>query len=548
MKDHGILIDDTPRTQKRFDGENGTQTVRIPTDEDDVFFDVELNIVGGLSYFKMQPPTKEQLDDVSIPHVHLTSDMDWDPAKYDDAWQPPSNTFEVNEAFSMDDPNAYDCELFFKQMESMDPFGTSSDTDDDEFYEYDELDGDDDASGPEITAENPFYTVPNVIAAVASVTRNIEAKLTYVEHKYGKTLEELRPNFAWASTERIKASLEASTQFFRATQWSKKIKRHFKSRFPGANVERINEVVCTDTAFLETDGQSDGISGHGGAIGFQLFVGNESRHLAVYPVRTDSDFPAVLGEYIRTHGAPTKLFSDNAKAQQSAKVKEILRNFAIADASSEPHYQNQNAAEREIQDVKKDMENVMNLTNTPYEWWPLCVEYIVMVKNHTARTSLKDRTPIEKRTGQTPDVSKLLQFRWWEPVYFLDEHGTECLGRWAGVAEHVGDELTFIVSPCFGPTCARRRIQILRISERKQSRRTRRCHPVHRIRGVVTAFLQLDMYQTSAQSKKCILMHPMISSVRRLFARTMELATLSVMKSFGCSRRNRKRLKKRQST
>jgi hypothetical protein len=70
-----------------------------------------------------------------------------------------------------------------------------------------------------------------------------------------------------------------------------------------------------------------------------------------------------LGEYIRTHGAPNKLFSDNAKAQQSAKVKEILQNFAVDDASSEPHYQNQNAAERKIQDVKKDMEMVMNLTH-----------------------------------------------------------------------------------------------------------------------------------------------------------------------------------------
>ena len=170
------------------------------------------------------------------------------------------------------------------------------------------LEVNDDASSPEFTPEMLFYTVPNVIAAVASMTRNIEAKLTYVNHKYGKTLAELRPNFAWASTERIKATWEASTQYFRATQWSKKIKRHFKSRFPGANVERINEVVSTDTASLETDWRSDGISGHGGAIGFQLFVGNESRHLAVYPVQTDGEFPAALGEYIRTHRAPNKLF------------------------------------------------------------------------------------------------------------------------------------------------------------------------------------------------------------------------------------------------
>jgi Reverse transcriptase (RNA-dependent DNA polymerase) len=145
------------------------------------------------------------------------------------------------------------------------------------------------------------------------------------------------------------------------------------------------------------------------------------------------------------HGAPQKLFSDNAKAEMSNKTKAILRNFGITDGSSEPHYQNQNAAEREIQDVKKDAELVMNVTNTPYEWWPLCIEYICMVKNHTARSALQNRTPIEKRTGQTPDVSKLLQFRWYEPVYYLNEHGVEQLGRWAGVAEHVGDELTYII-------------------------------------------------------------------------------------------------------
>jgi hypothetical protein len=88
---------------------------------------------------------------------------------------------------------------------------------------------------------------------------------------------------------------------------------------------------------------------------------------------------------------------------------------------------------------------VMNMTNTPSNYWPLCVEYIVMVKNHMARAVLGDRTTLEKHTGQTPDVSKLLQFRWWEPVYFLNAEGVEEFGRWAGVAEHVGDELTYVV-------------------------------------------------------------------------------------------------------
>jgi hypothetical protein len=79
LKDHGIMVDDTPKSQKRFDGAYGRQMIRIPTDE--TFYDVELKITGGLAYFEMVPPTMEQLNDESIPHVHLTSDMPWDPSK-----------------------------------------------------------------------------------------------------------------------------------------------------------------------------------------------------------------------------------------------------------------------------------------------------------------------------------------------------------------------------------------------------------------------------------------------------------------------------------
>jgi hypothetical protein len=244
--------------------------------------------------------------------------------------------------------------------------------------------------------------------------------------EYGKTLDEFRPNFGFASTDRIKATIEASTQFYRAHEWTKKIKRHYKSRFPGANVERVNETVSMDTAYMEVKATADGITGHGGALGFQLFVGNESKHLAVYLVKTDGEFPRCLGEYTRTHGAAKKMFCDNAKAQNSEEVKEFYRNFGIEDGNSEPYYQNQNHAEREIQDVKKEVAHLMNVTNTPVGMWALCIKYVCLLKNHTARSSLKDRTPMEKRTGSTLDISKFLTYRWYEPVYFLDENGDEC--------------------------------------------------------------------------------------------------------------------------
>jgi hypothetical protein len=84
FKDHGILVDDTPKSQRRFDGECGRQSVRIPSGDGSKLYDVALTIKGGLAYFAMRPPTDAELNDETIPHVHLTSDMPWNPSKYDD--------------------------------------------------------------------------------------------------------------------------------------------------------------------------------------------------------------------------------------------------------------------------------------------------------------------------------------------------------------------------------------------------------------------------------------------------------------------------------
>jgi hypothetical protein len=447
MQDFGVLIDDKAKTQKRIDGEYGTQMVRVISGGST--FENMLVINGGLPYFKMTVPTQEQLDDLTIPHVTFTLDMPWDPAKYDnlivndqvaevvdDDNETVINPYidpEYDEAHT--DNLAEQRDVFFGELlqEKAYDFGTDC---------MDEFES---VSGSVCTYfDTMFQPMPNIMQVMAHLCQfTYQAKKSWLEHKYGKTIDELCPHFAFASSDWIKATIEASTQFYQASQWSKKLKQHFKSCFPGANVNQINETVCSDTAYMETKGAADGITGHSGALGFQCFVGHNSKHLVVYMVKTNKAYPICLGEYICTHGAPKKMFCDNAKAETSEAAKEIYCNFGIADGNSELYYQNQNAAEREIQDVKTEMELLMNINNTLDNMWPLCA---CLVKNHMACVSLNNHTPMEKHTGQTPDISKFLQFCWGEPVYFSDMNGNECLGRWAGVAEHVGDELTYIVA------------------------------------------------------------------------------------------------------
>ena len=48
--------------------------------------------------------------------------------------------------------------------------------------------------------------------------------------------------------------------------------RHFKTRFPAANVPRLNDKVATNTFFSDVPAHDDGIMGHGGANMAQLYT------------------------------------------------------------------------------------------------------------------------------------------------------------------------------------------------------------------------------------------------------------------------------------
>ena len=90
----------------------------------------------------------------------------------------------------------------------------------------------------------------------------------------------------------------------------------------------------------------------------------------------------------------------------------------------------------------------MNRTGTPPEFWLLCTLFVVYLSNVLAVESLGFITSTQVACGYVPDVSALLHFHWWQPVYYAEQEGTfakskEKLGRWVGVAENAGDVFTW---------------------------------------------------------------------------------------------------------
>ena len=65
--------------------------------------------------------------------------------------------------------------------------------------------------------------------------------------------------------------------------------------------------------------------------------------------------------------------------------------------------------------------------------------------NVTADETLNWKTPWSKRRCEIPDISYLLEYTFWQRVFFINGEGNEAAGRWLGVARNVGAALTYII-------------------------------------------------------------------------------------------------------
>ena len=95
----------------------------------------------------------------------------------------------------------------------------------------------------------------------------------------------------------------------------------------------------------------------------------------------------------------------------------------------------------------------MNTSGCPACCWLLCLQYICVVLNHLASPTLQGICPVQALEGTTPDISFMLNFSFYEPVYYridssepdlnFPSSSNEKKGYWVGFANNQGDRLTW---------------------------------------------------------------------------------------------------------
>ena len=222
----------------------------------------------------------------------------------------------------------------------------------------------------------------------------------------------LRPFFAWTSPSSIQDTFNVTTRHGTAPHTQDYIKKHFKSRNPVFNIPRRSEAVATDTIFSDTPAVDDG------STMAQFFCGRDTLVCDAYGIKSTKQFINTLSDNIRKRGAMDTLISDGGKYEISKQVTDLLRSLFIQDYQSEPYHQHQNKAENRFGLAKRYTNTVMNTSGCPACCWLLCLQYICVVLNHLASPTLQGICPVQALEGTTPDISFLLHFSFYEPVYY----------------------------------------------------------------------------------------------------------------------------------
>ena len=255
-------------------------------------------------------------------------------------------------------------------------------------------------------------------------------------------LDEWSKRLGCVPSKTVKKTFENTTQMVPSVECENADypKQHFKPRFPYLRPRNLNEKVYTDTIFWTCDGREK--------CG-QVFLSARSRYAYFFPLDRESQNSKALEQYLTDVGAPLVLISDGAQAEvKSEQWKKICNRHHIRRATTEPRKQNQNRAERFVQELKKTAEKLFHRHQGGHHKYDnLLFSHIVDLHNHTGNCELRWSTPYEKMWGYTPDISNI-RFKWWDRVWYY-EHDQKwparrmLPGRFVGIARNSGDEITY---------------------------------------------------------------------------------------------------------
>jgi hypothetical protein len=204
----------------------------------------------------------------------------------------------------------------------------------------------------------------------------------------------------------------------------------------------------------------------------QIFT-NDIHFTKVYPMASKGDTSDALLSFIHHVGIPSSIHSDDAKEITKGKFKKLCQDYHIPITTTEPYSPWQNRAEGAIRELKRHVQRKMHSRQVPQSLWDFCCAWACDVRSKTAHKSfeLDGRTPYEMIMGSTPDISSLIDYDFYEPIWYYDELSNfpepkRKMARWLGETHNIGQAMNYYILPLSGIPIVRSSIQAITPEER----------------------------------------------------------------------------------
>ena len=136
---------------------------------------------------------------------------------------------------------------------------------------------------------------------------------------------------------------------------------------------------------------------------------------------------------------------------------EQVRKHHIDVHTTEPNRHKQSKVEGVIRELRKNWFRTLHHKCVPRRLWDYGPKWVseVCVRTSSDAADLKGRTPLERVTGDTVDISEYLDFSFYDWCWYHENTGLgpTKLGRWLGVTHKVGGLVSYWAHCQFHSDC-----------------------------------------------------------------------------------------------
>ena len=398
LRAYGCKVNDDPTDRKRPFGLKAPETdVSIPFYMD-----------GTIVNFESMVPTQEELE--RLPHIHLTSDRDWDP------------TASIFDREPSEEDGTYFDDVSYrisaaKTLQHWEEYGFP-------FLDEDE---------PELQTPGTVYKRCLAKVQVSQVKEVSTSK------RHTEITPENMAKLWQVGLKTAKETLECTKQRgIRRSQFP--IWRRYRHFWNNLNRRRLPGLWYTDTLVSKVKSFRQNR--------YAQIISN-GRFTRVYPMRSKAgeEVAHAVSMFFEDFGVPEELFLDQATEQigdLTDLTKLLRRNEVKVKYKEKGRHKQMAIIDTEIRELRKRWKRMMTVRGAPSRVWDYGMVYQAELMSITKRTG-RERTGYEEVLGQTHDISEWCDFGFYETVQMYEESSDSKLrfGKWLGIASRVGSDLTY---------------------------------------------------------------------------------------------------------